>query len=182
MLFAGRVIRRKCVLELLRSLSEVRQQFPDVELRIAGDTSADPTYYRLVLDYIAQSHLQGNVRFLGSLDEHQLVDEYSTCAFVVLTSIQETSPMVIQQAMAAGRSVVSTRICGIPYLIVDGETGLLVEVGDTSAFARAMIALLTDRVRREEMGRRARRIASRFRADEVARKTLDVYDGILNRR
>jgi glycosyltransferase involved in cell wall biosynthesis len=60
--------------------------------------------------------------------------------------------MTILEAMAAGRAVVATRTGGNPELVVEGQTGLLVPVGDVPAMGEALASLLKDPVRREQMG------------------------------
>ena len=84
--------------------------------------------------------------------------------------------MAIIEAMAVGKPVVATRVGGIPDLVLDGETGFLVEAGDASGMAHALTRLLSDAQLRERMGVRARREASaRFRLKEVAHKYREVY-------
>lgn len=88
--------------------------------------------------------------------------------------------MVIEQAMAAGKAVVATRVGGVPYLVSHGRTGLLVEHGDIAGLAEAIILLLTNDGLRARIGVQAKEEASRrFRAEVVARQTYDVYRKIL---
>jgi len=90
--------------------------------------------------------------------------------------------MVVMQAMAAGKAVVATRVGGIPYQVEDGHTGLLVESGDVSALAEAIIRLLRDDVLRVAMGRRGKKVAEqRFRASVVAEETRKVLYKIAGR-
>jgi glycosyltransferase involved in cell wall biosynthesis len=178
-LFAGIIIPRKQVLELLQALVEVRRSVTTAQLRLAGDKK-NPVdkghYFAELQELIAREQLGGNVRFLGSLPEDELLKEYMECSLLVLPSVQETAPMVIMQAMAAGKAVVATRVGGIPYLVEDGETGLLVNSGDVPALAAAIIRLLRDDTLRGRMGQKGREMAEqRFRARAVARKTREVY-------
>jgi glycosyltransferase involved in cell wall biosynthesis len=89
--------------------------------------------------------------------------------------------MVIQQAMAAGIPVVATRVGGVPDLIADGETGLLVEAGDVTSIAAKLNLLESDRALSERIGQGARNFAlRRFRAAEVASRTRLVYESRLS--
>jgi glycosyltransferase involved in cell wall biosynthesis len=90
--------------------------------------------------------------------------------------------MAVQQALAAGVPVVATPAGGVPSLVQDGQTGLLVPTGDSGTLAAAINRLLSDDRLRADMGRSARTAAhGRFLPQVVARKTKAVYDEILAR-
>jgi glycosyltransferase involved in cell wall biosynthesis len=176
LLYAGRVLPRKGLLNLLRALVEVRQAMPQVCLRVAGETESAADYVEACRQFIEQQALDSAVAFLGSLTMEQMVEEYGRCAALALPSKQETAPIVVAEAMAAGRAVVATRVCGVPYMVEDGVSGLLVDHGDVAALASALQLVLRDRQLQLEMGRRGRQMAeARFRADVVARETRQVY-------
>jgi len=180
-LYAGRVIPRKGLLELLRAMAEVRPSVPQARLRVAGETESAPAYLEACRQFIAQQGLDDAVRFLGPLTVAQMVEEYARCAVLALTSKQETAPVAVAEAMAAARPVVATRVCGVPYMVEEGRSGLLVEHGDTRALAQALTRVLTDEAQRARMGRRAREIAqARFRTDYIAAETHSVYQQILS--
>jgi glycosyltransferase involved in cell wall biosynthesis len=158
---------------------EVRRSVPTAQLRLAGDKK-NPIYggryFAELQELVAREQLGGNVRFLGSLSEGELLKEYMECSLLVLPSVQETTPMVIMQAMAAGKAVVATRVGGIPYLVEEGQTGLLVDSGDVPALAEAIIRLLRKDTLRVAMGQKGREVAEqRFRARAVAEKTREVF-------
>ena len=179
-LFAGIISPRKQVLQLLQAVAIVRQSIPNVRLRLAGD-KYDPfdkhgQYFSELHAFIAKEQLAENVSFLGNLSEDELIEEYEKCSLLALPSVQETTPMVIMQAMAAAKAVVATRVGGIPYQVQDGLTGLLVDVGDVAALAEALTNLLKNDTLRVNMGERGKEIAEkRFRTRLVAEKTREVY-------
>ncbi|HEA26603.1 MAG TPA: glycosyltransferase family 1 protein [Ectothiorhodospiraceae bacterium] len=178
-LFAGLIIPRKQVLELLQAMVEVRRSVPTVQLRLAGDqrsTIDRGPYFAELQELIAEECLGKNLRFLGSLSEDELLKEYAECSLLILPSVQETAPMVIMQAMAAGKAVVATRVGGIPHLVEDGRTGLLVDSGDVPALAEAIVRLLKNDTLRTAMGQKGREVAERrFGAKAIAEKTREVY-------
>jgi glycosyltransferase involved in cell wall biosynthesis len=185
LLFVGHVGPRKGAFDLLRTLPEVRKRFPNVQLHFAGKVAEeyDDTYFPRMQQFMADHGLEGQVRFLGQLTQPALRQEYAECVVMVLPSFQETAPSVIEQAMAACKPVISTRVGGIPHLVEHGETGLLIEAGDVSALTEAIVRLLSDAALRRQMGQRARQLAeARFRADVVAQQTLDVYQQMLAER
>jgi len=176
-LFVGTITEVKDILTLLKALALMALQ-PDgvpCHLRLAGRTTS-PAYEQTLRDYVHEHGLRTAVTFLGSLDRPALLREYAECAAVVLPSRQENAPMAVIEAMAVGKPVVATRVGGIPDLVLDGETGFLVEAGDTSGVAHTLGRLLSDAQLRARMGARARREASaRFRLKEVAHKYREVY-------
>ncbi len=179
-LFAGIIIPRKQVLELLQAMVTVKRVVPTVQLRLAGDTH-DPfdgsgQYFAELQAFIAREQLAENVQFLGNLSEEALLKEYETCSLLVLPSVQETTPMVIMQAMAAGKAVVASRVGGVPYQVEDGQTGLLIDSGDVPALAEALLKLLQNNNLRTRMGHKAKTVAEeRFRTGIVARRTREVF-------
>jgi len=181
-LYAGHISVRKGILELLQSVNLVRQQVPDLQIRLAGRVDVDSVYTDKIRTYIQDHGLENCVYLLGPLDETLLLGEYARCALLVLPSRQETAPMVIEQAMAARVPVVATRVGGVDYLVDHGRTGFVVEFGDIEELAEAMARLLVDADLRARMGEAGRIEADhRFRAEVVARQTRKVYDHILGR-
>jgi glycosyltransferase involved in cell wall biosynthesis len=96
------------------------------------------------------------VSFTGSVPHRQLISFYKDADVFVFPSVwNEPFGMPIVEAMAAGVPVVSTRGGGIPEIVVDGKTGLLVERGDASALAEAILRLLSNENLREAIIRDA---------------------------
>ena len=175
-LYVGRVIPRKGLLELLKSFALVTNEFPEFQLRIAGETDAAPEYVDACRRFVGEHHLETAVVFLGSLTMEQVIAEYRNCGLVALPSLQETSPVAVAEAMAAGRAVVTNRTCGMPYLVEHEQSGLLLDYGDTRAWAAALRRLLADAALRNGMGHLGRAIAEqRFRPAVIAAATRAAY-------
>ncbi len=174
LLYAGTIDERKDVLGLLRALALVHQSVPQVRLRVAGRWISQ-AYYQQVVDLIAAEGLQDNVDLIGLQSSDALLQEYARCAAVVLASRQETAPMAIIEAMAAGKPVVATRIGGVADLVEDGRSGFVAEPGDPRALAECMVEVLTNAELRRNMGERAQRLAERFRLPIVAAQYRQLY-------
>ncbi|TAK57008.1 MAG: glycosyltransferase family 1 protein [Dehalococcoidia bacterium] len=173
LLYAGTLEPRKGLHDLIEAVRHLRARGVTVELRIAG-ADADPGYAASLR--ATATAMGAAVRFLGVINQQQLLDEYAAAALVVMSSVEETSPMLLQQAMAAGKASVAPAVGGIPDLIDDGVTGRVVTPRDPAALAGAIEALLGDKAARQRMGEAARAVAeSRFRASAVAAATRDVY-------
>jgi glycosyltransferase involved in cell wall biosynthesis len=179
LLFSGLVIPRKGVRNLLEAVARVRQRVPDVRLRVAGGAPR-PEYEAEVHATVERLGLADAVTFLGPLSPEELAGEYARAAVMVLVSRQETLPVAIQEAMAAGRPVVSSPVGGIPHLVREGETGYLVPHGEPGVLAERLGTLLLDADLSRRFGDNGRQIAEeRFRLDSVSRRTLDVYREVM---
>ncbi len=175
-LYVGRVIPRKDLLTLLRALVIVRREIPRVQLRVAGETESSPDYVETCQQFVEQQALGQAVQFLGSLPSDEMLNEYARCSVLALSSKQETAPVVVAEAMASARAVIATRVCGVPGMVEDGLSGLLVDYGDVDGMADALVRVLRDRELRTAMGRHGRVLAEqRFGVDVVAGKTWQVY-------
>jgi glycosyltransferase involved in cell wall biosynthesis len=96
---------------------------------------------------------------------------------LVQPSRADNLPLSILEAMASGLPVIGTRTGGIPELVIDGETGLLVEPERPEELAAALDSLAADPERRAELGRRGReRVQEHFSADGIARRTVALYE------
>jgi glycosyltransferase involved in cell wall biosynthesis len=178
-LYVGRLIPRKDVLTLLKAFAKVRERFPLAQLRLAGEgiSGLEPTGYPAVLKrFIEDAGLSSSVVFLGQLKDQELRVEYAQCAVMAVSSILETAPMVILQAMAASVPVVSTDAGGVRHLIEHGTSGAVVPVGNAERLADELLRILSNRTLAAGMAARAKAIAeTRFRAADVALKTRAVY-------
>jgi glycosyltransferase involved in cell wall biosynthesis len=170
-LYAGGITRGKRVLDLVEAIACL----PQASLRLAGGTP-DQAYATAVSERVRELALEGRAELLGQLDAERMLDEFGRAAVLVLPSAQETSPMVIAEAMAAGVPVVATRVGGVPYLVEENRTGFLVDVGDRHALTRRIGQLLDDEPTRRRFAAAGRARAQEFRASAVAARVQAVYE------
>jgi glycosyltransferase involved in cell wall biosynthesis len=173
-LFAGRLYALKGVKDLVRAVSRIEDR-NEIRLVLAG-APKDHAYLDELRIEIGNLGLNGIVEMPGILDTKDLLRQLAHCLCLVLPSYQETAPMVIQEAMAAGVPVIASNICGIPYQVADKETGFLIAPGDIDELARKIQVLLSNPELCERFGTLGRQFASRhFRASVIARRTFEVY-------
>ena len=107
--------------------------------------------------------------------------EFAACDLALLASEQETAPVTIAEALAAGRAVVTTDVGGCAAMVEDGVSGRVVPPGAAAALAAATLELLADPERLRRMGVAARAAAERrFRLDAVIEATTEVYRAVLD--
>jgi glycosyltransferase involved in cell wall biosynthesis len=179
LLFSGLLIPRKGLPTLLEAVALVRREVPAARLRLAG-LATMPEHEREIRAAVERLGLADAVELLGGLPPEGLAREVARAAVVVLVSKQETLPVAILEAMAAGKPVVASPVGGIPRVVADGETGFLVPHGDPALLAERLARLLTDPELRRRFGTTARRAAvSRFTLQSVSGRTLDVYREVI---
>ncbi|MCH8924188.1 MAG: glycosyltransferase, partial [Planctomycetes bacterium] len=128
----------------------VCRDVPNARFLIVGDGPQRAELESLA----ARLDLTGAVHFLGCRGDVPKI--LSASDVFALTSHVEASPVSILEAMACGRPVVSTRVGSVAESVGDGETGYLVEPGDTDALAARLVELLGDREQASRMGRAGR--------------------------
>lgn len=139
-LFVGRLDHVKGVPVLIEAFSKVAAEDSDVHLHIVGDGPE-----RNELEFIViESGLESRVSFYGYQSQAQIREHFAAADVFVMSSFVEGIPVVLMEAMAAGVPVVAPRITGIPELVRDGETGLLVTPGSVEALAERIQLLLAD--------------------------------------
>jgi starch synthase len=181
--FVGRITRQKGLAHLLRAAKDVPGQLvlcagaPDTP-EIAAETDA------LVAEL--QAARPGVVLISEMLPKGDVVQLLSHATAFVCPSVYEPLGIVNLEAMACGTAVVASAVGGIPEVVVDGDTGLLVPYdeadprGFEAGLAAALAQVLGDPDRAAAMGRAGRaRAVERFGWDAIARQTLELYASVL---
>jgi glycosyltransferase involved in cell wall biosynthesis len=147
-LFAGRIASNKGLPTLLNAVAQLPPE-PRVSLVLIGrDWGERENLVRLATSL----GLSDRVRFLGHLENRgQYRAVFRACEAFVLPSEWEAFGLVLLEAMAAGRPIVATSVGGIPEVLANGRSGLLVPYGDARALAGALSTVLSDRDRARSM-------------------------------
>ena len=161
---------------LIEAFAQVRTHTPLYLLLVGGGELEDA-----VRQQVVELGLQERVRFLGVRAD--VADILRASDVFVLSSRWEGNPMSVMEAMAAGLPVVSTAVGGVPELVQEGATGLLVPSEDTGALACALQALVDDPARRQAMGAAARQHAiAHFDIRHTVRGYEQLYESLLRRK
>jgi glycosyltransferase involved in cell wall biosynthesis len=170
-LFVGRISEQKGIFGLL----EAADALPEgVELVLCASSPDTPELQaRLAAAVVGRPR----IRWINAmLPVEEVVQLYSHAAVFVCPSIYEPFGLINLEAMACRTPVVASRVGGIPEVVVDGETGVLVEPGDPAALAAAIRLVLDDPTRAARMGEAGRRrVEAHFAWDRIAQRTLEVY-------
>jgi glycosyltransferase involved in cell wall biosynthesis len=162
-------------LDLVEAARVVADDVPSVRFLLVGRDAGDRD---AVHSRIVSLGLSENVILTGPFSDARKVIASST--FTVHPSHQEGFGNAILEAMAAGKAVVGTRVGGVPEVVIDGETGLLVPPHNPRALADAILALLRDPGRAREMGRAGRqRVLEHFSTDKMVAGVQLLYEDTL---
>jgi glycosyltransferase involved in cell wall biosynthesis len=146
LLAVGRLVYSKAHEILIAAMPAVLQKFPNAKVGICGDG-------------VLRAKLEAQIKSLGLSDSVKLLGESDHVAkflasadIFVLPSLWEGLPIALLEAMSAGLPVISTKVEGVEEVIVEGENGLLVPIGNSAALADAITQLLADPQLRHKMG------------------------------
>jgi len=174
----GRLVRKKGFDVLLEAVALLRDRGLDLEVVIAGEDGNEVNAVRRLVSTLG---LEASVTFLGPLSQAELLREYRRSSLFALAcrvgedGDRDGIPNVLVEAMAAGLPVVSTTISGIPELITDEETGLLVPPEDPQALADAIDRLTTDVDLRQRLAVAAqKRVAEDFDGSVLASRMAEL--------
>lgn len=171
-------------LRYYKGLEVLIEAAPAIDARVLI-VGAGPMKQRL-LRLAARSAAASRIRLVGEVSQQELPHYYAAADVVVLPSSHrsEAFGLVLLEAMAAGRPVVSTELgTGTSYVNQHGLTGVVVARRDAAALSRAINGLLQDPDERRRMGERGRRrIEQEFHVDRMVDRTLEVYREALARR
>ena len=181
----GRLVAFKGFEDLIDACAELERRQIDFVCNIVGDGPLRETLHAKV----EKLGLSSRVNLLGSLSQDAVLEQLHTCDIFVLASTTDAQgatdvfPTVILEAMASARPVASTRLAGIPELVVDGQTGLLAPPGDSNALAQGLEQLLRDSELRLRFGDAGRaRIEQLFRIDQTVAPLIQVLEQSRGRR
>ncbi|PUA31612.1 MAG: hypothetical protein B7O98_08930 [Zestosphaera tikiterensis] len=176
-LFVGRLVFKKGVHILIKAFHKVLNKIPNAKLLIIGPE--DSRYGRYLRELVRSLDLEKAASFLGSVDETKKIELMASAAVFSLPTLADYHPIALLEAQALGTPVVSTRVGAIPEIVIDGETGLLVEPGSIDQLAEAIEMLLTDERLRRKMSQKAREWSKNFTLDKAVSRLEGIYKLLL---
>lgn len=171
-LFVGVLERYKAFDVLCDAWRSVAERLPDATLHLVGDGTLRTLAAALV------DELPGRVEWSPVLSADEVVRALDRATLLVLPSRSEGMGRVVVEAACRARPVVGSRVGGIPDVVADGETGILVTPGDVAALSDALVRVLADRDLAERLGAEGRGRVDRWLAtpEEYARRLRDLVE------
>lgn len=182
-LYVGRLEKRKGILNLFEAIPRVLALVPNVRFVIVGADNSRHDGFQVrsgttYLEYFTRhySRYSSQVQFTGAVSDDTLQQMYRSCDLFVAPSLYESFGLIYLEAMNYAKPVVACRVGGIPEVVEDGVTGVLVEPGNSSAIAQAIITLLQSPVRLRDSGLAGReRLLRYFTHIQMAKASEGVY-------
>ena len=173
----GRLSPVKGHSDLLLAVRGLIRKWHDLQLLVVGKGRLESALKQQVADL----GLSRNVLFAGHMESVR--DLWSKVDAFVLPSLSGGMPLSLLEAMAGGVPCVATRVGGVPEVVEDGKTGLLVPPGDSLALAKGIATLLEDRMFAKQMGEAAREVvARRFSLTSMVRTYQEIYAELIRKR
>jgi glycosyltransferase involved in cell wall biosynthesis len=177
-LIVGSVMQRKGIEDALRAMSIVVAACPSAKLLVVGE--GRPDYLEELKKRTRSAGIEANVEWLGFKDAEKVAALHAKAAILIHPSHMDNSPNSVAEAMASGVPVIASDVGGIPSMIENGATGLLIQPENHHQLAEAIMLLLQDEAERKRLASRAKQVAlQRHLPSEVAQKTMDVYKDIV---
>jgi colanic acid/amylovoran biosynthesis glycosyltransferase len=171
-LTVGRLVPEKGHAILFDAIAELERRGVPVHVEVVGDGPRREELRRRV-EELGISH---RVRFAGQVGQEHIVDRYAAADVFCLASLSEGLPVVLMEAMSTGLPVIATRIMGIPELVEDGATGLIVSPGRPEEIVAALETLARSPDLRARYGAAGReRVLSEFSIERSARRLRSIF-------
>lgn len=172
-LFSARLHKVKGTDTLVRALAQL--SLPDLHFVVAGDGDERELIQSTAIRELGSE----NVHMLGGVENAKMADVYRSADFSLLPSLMEATSIAGLEGMACGLPLIASCVGGLPYLIDEGQTGLLIEPENSEELVKAIKLLYSDAGLREKMGASAREKAvTLFSWDKISQQTLELYDNV----
>ncbi|GAB7087331.1 glycosyltransferase family 4 protein [Marinifilum fragile] len=173
-MYVGVINYRKNLICLLKALAKVKNEIAGVHLDVVGDF-VNEDYKNIIMQFVEENNLLMNVDFLGWKSQNEILELYKTADLMVLPSLQESLPVSIAEAMAAGRPVIATNVGGIAEMISD-KSGFIFQPNDVEQLEKYLICFCNGDVSYSDFSQKAKEEAiKKFHPTVVAAQTIDFY-------
>lgn len=171
LLFLGRLTKEKGLFDLIPAVAGLIKTYPDLIVKLGGEGNLEE-----VINILERLGIRKNFIMEGWVEGDKKRELLSENNIFVLPSYVEGLPMGVLEAMSVGLPVVATSVGGVPDIIVDGENGLLIEVGNQQALENQLYQLLASVEMRERLAVSAKKcVEQRYSANAVIPKLESLY-------
>ena len=181
LLYLSTFEKRKGLPVFLQSLPRVLRGRNDLKCVAAGGWGWDSGLMKVwVTEFLSQEHLEGTVSFVGPVKGAEKEELLNAADIYVFSTLDDTAPLVVLEALRAGLPIVTTNVGAIPELVADGVNGLICEKGNPEDLAEKILYLVERPALRQQMRQNnLERFESLFTADKFASRMIDAFDSVI---
>jgi glycosyltransferase involved in cell wall biosynthesis len=155
----------------IRAVALAADQVPSIKLKIAGSGPQQ----RELLELVQHLGLGQVVSLQGRLERSEIVDLYQNANVMLNPTHVDNMPNSVLEALACGLPVISTNVGGVPFMVQDGDTAVLVDPGDVQAMGEAIVILYQDHELRQRLRESGRREVAQYSWEKVRPQWLALY-------
>jgi len=183
LLYFGTIIRKKGVLEIAKMFNSIIEIDNEVRLTLLGRDNLDvftkQSTLKMFKEILSEKAMKG-VTFLDAVPYHKVISHIQKSEVILLPSFAEAFPMTWLEAMALEKKTITSNIGWAKELMIDGDTGFMINPINTNEFATKVLDLLREDGKGETMGKEARkRIMNKFDAKESINHNLKLYKSLV---
>jgi glycosyltransferase involved in cell wall biosynthesis len=177
-LFVGRLAKNKGLEYLVEAIPQVLKDHPRIKFVLIGE---DEGMREILLHQSKKFGIKQNLIFTGPLDYGTVSSAFVDCSLFVLPSEFEAFGIVLAEAQAARKPCVATKVGGVPNVVKDKQTGLLVDFGNSRDLAQAICDLLDDKDKSTSFGEAGYKwVSENFAIENVVDRLEEVYEEVLS--
>lgn len=185
LMYSGQITNVKGLHVLIQAFKRIHESFQNTSLIVVGSTRVWAGGWRTRENELYEKEMQREsfglpIFFVGKIPSSEMPQYYAAADIIVVPSIiAEAFPLTNLEGMSTGKPVVASRVGGIPELVLDGETGLLVPTENAQTLAEALSSLLRDRNLRESFGKRGQQIVrKRFTKERMLHDYTKIIESV----
>ncbi len=176
-LAVGSGVVLKGLIYALYAMSKIVKIFPKVKLMLVG---IEEKYRERMIPLLQKLGIQSNVILVGRVPNYEMPFYYSSSDVVIIPSLSENFPVVALEAMSSGKPIIASKVGGIPEIVDDNESGILVNPTDIGKMVEALLRLVENSSLRNRMGLNGRRIIEeRFDWKVIGKLYLEEFEKLM---
>lgn len=180
LVFTGSLVQRKGIEDFIKLVGIILLNNPGIR-SVAIGRAENKLYQDFLAQMVKQMNLEKNLYFAGTIENHDdVLLMIKKAKVLVLPTYADSAPVVVAEAMSMGVPVIAYDVDGLPGMVQNGVSGILVEKGNIQALAESAIELLADPQKRKKLADQAYLFAKKeYDCQVVAQKTVQVYNEII---
>ena len=177
--YVGSICKRKGIEDLLEATYKIVEKIPQLKVKVIGHSDAN--YLANIKKIISDSKIRNNVNIRGAIPDHdEVLLEVKKSKIFILPTYVDSGPRSVAESMAIGTPVISYDLDGLPLMIKNGVSGILIEKGNINQLSEAAISLLQDDAKREDISKIAHEYArNNFYAPRIVQELINIYKIII---